>query len=111
MDKQVERKEWLFFADSFSEENNGRSVTIESVSQDMGDETLAEKTALIALDFDDKESPGAAMITVGKGTETFTHILEAPDAVWFERLGFGKIAAMEVVAANGDRLIIRFDDV
>lgn len=111
MDSQVKRKEWQSFADSFSEENNGRPVAIESVSRDFGDETLAEKTPLIALDFDEKEIPGAAMMTVGEGLETFTHTLDAPREVWFKRLGFGKVAAMEVVAANGDKLIMRFEDV
>ena len=111
MDMQVERKEWLFFADSFCEENNGRFVTIESVSQDRGDEMVAEKTPLIALDFDDNGDATAALITVGEGTETFTHTLNAADAVWFKRLPNGKMAAMAIVANSGDKLIIRFDDV
>jgi len=109
MDMQVERKEWQFFADSFSEENYGRPITIESITQARGDEFLAEKMPLLALDFDIK-GVGAAMITVGEGTETFIHTLNAPEAVWFERLASGKMVAMEIVVTGGDKLIIKFDD-
>jgi len=109
MDMQVERKEWQFFADSFSEENYGRPITIESITQARGDEFLAEKMPLLALDFDIK-GVGAAMITAGEGTETFTHTLSAPEAVWFERLASGKMVAMEIVVTGGDKLIIKFDD-
>lgn len=109
MDMQVERKDWTFFADSFSEKNNGRPVTIEQISEDLGDALLAEKATFIALDISQKRE-NVAMITVGEGTKTFTHTLDAPDAVWTRRLDSGQTAAMEVVSANGDKLIVRFDD-
>lgn len=110
MDMQVDRKEWTFFADSFSEKNNGRPVTIEQVSQDLGDEVVAEKAAFIALDIN-KHKDNVAMITVGAGTDTFTHALDAPNVVWTTRLDSGKTAAMEIVSTSGDKLIVRFDDV
>ena len=110
MDVKVERKEWQFFADSFSEENNGRPVTIESITQGMGDEFLAKEIALIALDFDTKGA-GAAMITVGEGIETMTHTVDAPESVWFMRQASGKMQALEIVVAGGDKLIVKFDDV
>ncbi len=110
MDMQVERKDWTFFADSFSEKNNDRPVTIEQISQNLGDALLAEKATFIALDINQKKG-NAAMITVGEGTNTFTHTLDTPDAVWTKRLDSGQTAAMEIVSANGDKLIIRFDDI
>ena len=40
-----------------------------------------------------------------------THTVDAPESVWFMRQASGKMQALEIVVAGGDKLIVKFDDV
>lgn len=109
MNKQINRADWLAFADQFSQDNEGRPVSIEVVSQALGEERLAENIPLMALDFD-PENQGAILITVNRDDEIFTHTIAAPKAIWLERTEDGWALALEVVAGDDSRTILRFED-
>lgn len=109
MNEQIERGNWLAFADQFSEENQGRPVSIEVVGEAVGEEPLAEKIPLMALDYDPGDQ-GEILITVNRDDEIFTHTIAGPTAIWLERSDDGKAIALEVVAEDESRTILRFED-
>jgi len=110
MDNQINRADWPAFADQFSQSNQGRLVGIEIVGQVLGDETMAEKTHLVALDFDPQDQ-GAILITVGEGETTMTHTIAAPEIVWLRNDQDGKALALEIIARDKSQTILRFEDV
>jgi hypothetical protein len=109
MDKQIKRAGWLAFADKFSRENQGRPVGVEIVSQALGDESMAERIPLIAIDFD-PQGQGTVLITVGQGEETMTHTIPAPETVWLRNDPDGRALALEIIAGNQIKAILRFED-
>lgn len=109
MKAQINRVDWPAFADQFSLDNQGRFVSIETVGQGLGGERLAENIPLMAVDFD-PENQGTILITVNRDDEIFTHTIAAPKAIWLEGTEDGKALALEVVAADGSRTLLRFED-
>jgi hypothetical protein len=110
MDKQFSRTDWPAFADQFSQDNQRRAVSLEIVGQDVGDEAIATKTPLVALDYD-PQGQGAILITVGEGESTLTHTVTAPQTVWLRSDQKGKTLALEIIARDKSQTILRFEDV
>ena len=109
MDKQIKRADWPAFADQFSQDNQGRPVSVEIVSQDLGDERMAEKVPLVAIDFD-HQGQGTFLITVGEGENTLTHTIPSPETVWLRSDPGGKALALEIMAVDQSMTILRFED-
>jgi hypothetical protein len=110
MDKQINRAGWPAFADQFSQNNQGRPVCVEVASQILGDETMAEKAPLVAIDFD-PQGQGTILITVGQGETTMTHTIPVPETVWLRSDQKGKASALEIIARDKSQTILRFEDV
>lgn len=108
MNEQINRTDWPAFADQFSQSNQGRPISIEMVGQALGDETMAEKTPLVALDFD-PQGQGTILITVGQGETTMTHTIPAPETVWLRSDPDGKALALEITAGDQSQTILRFE--
>jgi len=47
---------------------------------------------------------------VNRDDEIFTHSVAAPETIWLERTGGGKALALEIVAGDDSRTILRFED-
>ena len=109
MDKQIKRADWPAFADQFSQDNLGRPVGVEIASPALGDERLAEKTPLVAIDFD-PQGQGTILVTVGQGETTMTHTIPVPETVWLRSAPGGKALALEIMAADQSMTILRFED-
>jgi hypothetical protein len=109
MDKQIKRADWPAFADQFSQDNQRRPVSIEIASQALGDEKMAEKTPLVAVDFD-PQGQGTILVTVGRGEKTTTHTIPVPETVWLRSDPGGKALALEIIAGDRSMTILRFED-
>jgi uncharacterized protein YuzE len=109
MDTQIKRADWPAFADQFSQDNQGRPIGVEIASQALGDERMAEKVPLVAIDFD-HQGQGTFLITLGQGEATMTHTILAPETVWVRNDPDGKALALEIVAADQIVVILRFED-
>jgi hypothetical protein len=111
MDRQINRADWPAFADEFSQSNQGRPISIEIVGQTLGDEMMAEETALVALDFD-PQGQGTILITVGQGESVMTHTIAAPETIWLRSDQGGVAIAMEIIVRDThQKTILRFENV
>lgn len=109
MNEQISPEDWGEFADRFSQKNQNRLVSIEIVSQSLGDEPQVERSPLMALDFDPRADQ-AFLITVGEGKRTFTHVIETPREVYLSTDEMGKALALSIRKEKKDQLILRFED-
>ncbi len=109
-DTQINRAEWAHFVDKFSRNNQNRPVSIEVLSQTLGDERLAQNTPLIGLDFD-RQGQGKILITVGRGISTMTHAIVAPDTIWLNTGQSGKDLALEITTVDKEQIILSFADI
>jgi hypothetical protein len=109
MDTQIKRADWPAFADQFSQDNQGRPVGVEIASQALGDERMAEKIPLVAVDFD-PQGQGTILVTVGQGETTMTHTIPVPETVWLRSDPGGRALALEIVADDQSTTILRFED-
>ncbi len=108
MNEQISRGGWLPFLEQFSQDNQGRPVSIEVVGQEWGTDLAAQTTSLIAVDFDPKSD--AILMTVSQGEKTFTHTITAPKAIWLAYTDSGKAWALEVITKDNSQTILRFED-
>lgn len=106
MDKQIERSEWQTFVDQFSENNLNRPVTVEILSDELGDEFFAEGAPFMALDYDPKKQE-SLLISVGEGENLSTHTVSNPKELWVEESPEGNALALEIVNDSG-KTILRF---
>ena len=109
MDREILRLRWPIFADEFSEVNQGRPLSIEIVGDTLGDQEMAEATPFVALDYDDR-TEAAILISVGRGEEVFTHTILNPEELWVHDDPDGTALALQVVASDGQKTILRFED-
>jgi len=108
MNKQIERTDWLAFADEFSQANRRRPFTLEMVSATLGDETIMEGAPFMALDFD-PEGAGTLMFSAGEGENLTTHAITAPQEIWLEKNEEDVDVALAVLTQDG-KIVLRFDD-
>jgi hypothetical protein len=109
MNEQIHRESWPAFFNQFSQESQGRPISMEIVGRELGANVEAKTVPLIAIDFDQRA--GAILITTGQGTKTLTHVITAPKTVWVERSDEAKkVMALEVIAEEDNRTILRFED-
>ncbi len=107
VNKQVPRDEWLTFANTFTRDNEGRLVTVEIVSTEIGDQEEAEAVPFVALTYDAKHE-GEFIITVGREPDLLDHQIDDPTEVWVEHDEDGRALALAIVSADGTRTILRF---
>ena len=108
MNRQIERADWLAFADEFSQANRRRPFTLEMVSATLGDETIMEGAPFMALDFD-PEGEGTLMFSAGEGENLTTHAVTAPQEIWLETDAEEIDTALAVVIPDG-KVVLRFDE-
>jgi osmotically-inducible protein OsmY len=108
MNEQISWGSWLPFFDQFSQDNQGRPVSIEVVGQEWGADLAAQTISLTAVDFDPKLD--AILLTVSRGEKTFTHTIKAPKTVWLAYADSGKAWALEVITKDNSQTILRFED-
>ncbi len=108
MNQQIERADWLAFADEFSQTNRKRPFTLEMVSATLGDEIIMKDAPFMALDFD-PEGEGTLMFSAGEKDELTTHAITAPHEIWLEKNEEDIDVALAVLAQDG-KVVLRFDD-
>jgi hypothetical protein len=109
MNVQIRAEDWGEFADQFSRNNRDRRVSLEIVSELLGDEPQVKSSPLMALDFDPRADQ-AFMITVGEGERNFTHVVDAPKKVDLRVDELGKALALSIQKEGKDQTIMRFED-
>src|SRR5579875_664672 len=102
----ISRDEWPAFFDTFSQENEGALATLETLSDDSGDQQT-QALPFQGISFD-KDGSDAGAIIVMLGTEASSHverIIPTPTAVFLKPAGEAGPAVLEILA-DGEPTIL-----
>ena len=106
--KKVDRGRWPEFLSMFSRGNRGRSVSIELVGMEVGDQPLAESAPLLAIDYDPERKGDNLVITTGRDVVDYTHTIDEPTEIWELQDDKGEVQALEIVDRSGTKTILSF---
>ncbi|WP_245911883.1 DUF5335 family protein [Brunnivagina elsteri] len=101
------RERWGEFFDQFSDGNRGRQISIESISLELGDETLIQNAPLLAIVYDRPGKGNDLVIEVGKDEVTYAHAINAPTEVLTGQNSTGQMIALCISDATGTKTLIK----
>jgi hypothetical protein len=106
--KKVERGRWSEFLSTFSRGNRGRSVSIELVGMEVGDQPLTEAAPLLAIDYDPERKGDNLVISTGRDVVDYTHTINEPTEIWESQDDNGEVQALEIIDKSGSKTILAF---
>ena len=106
--KQVEKDQWVGFCDATSDGNRGRTISLEVIDPESGDETPVESAPLSAIVCDPEGKGNDITIETGSEQVDYAHTVQAPTELWQAQDSNGKLMAIEIKGEDGSQVIIRF---
>lgn len=107
--KQIDSDRWLEFFDQFTDSNKGRTVTIEVVDQEMGDQELIQNAPLFSINYDPADKGNDLVIETGQNEVSYAHTVDAPTEVMVGQDEQGMVQALQIVSQQGRQTLIKFD--
>lgn len=109
LSKTVPHERWGEFFDQFSDGNRGRRIAIESISAELGDETLIQNAPFMAMVYDRPGKGNDLVIEVGQKEVTYAHTIDAPTEVFTGQNEVGQIVALWITDAAGTKTLIKLE--
>ena len=106
--KEIPAESWEEWCDTFTNGNRGRSLSIDLVDDEYGDERLAEGVPLIAIDYDPVHKGDDFVVSYGEEVAPTSHIIRAPVRLWQAQDVNGLVVALEIEDQSGRRTILSF---
>jgi hypothetical protein len=107
--KELAADRWAEYFDAFARRSDGPLVTIEVMSEELGDQTDVERLPLQAIGYDPKED--ALEVSVGGRSPRYPvvlrHFISSPQTISIEESGGPGPNAILVTDASGVRTLIR----
>jgi len=100
---RIDSGDWQAFLGTFSNENRGRSIRVEVVGLDVGDQTLVSGAKLDAIAYDPAGKGDDVVISYDAGGH---HPIPRVTELWAARTTEGEIVALEFIDATGRRTIL-----
>lgn len=107
LSKTVPHERWGEFFDQFSDGNRGRRLAIETISTELGDETLIQNAPLQAIVYDRPGKGNDLVIEVGKDEVTYAHTIDAPTEILTAQNSVGQIMAISIRDDAGMKTIVK----
>ncbi len=107
INKSVPQDQWGEFFDQFTNGNRGRHISIEIVSAELGDEELIQNAPLMAIVYDRPGKGDDLVIETGKDEVTYAHTVDSPTEVLTGQSESGRMMAVSISDAAGDRTLIK----
>jgi hypothetical protein len=107
--QQLPAEQWVEYFDSITPRVEGLLVTIEVMSEELGDQTDVEQLPLRAIGYDRKDDVLEVAVG-GRGTRlpvVLRHLISGPQAISVEDSGPLNPSAILVEDASGVRTLIR----
>ncbi|MGA2453149.1 MAG: DUF5335 family protein [Solirubrobacteraceae bacterium] len=107
--QELAAERWAEYFDSIAPSVEGLLVTIEVMSEELGDQTDVERLPLQTIGYDHKDN----VLEVGVGGRTprfpvvLRHFISSPQTIAVEESGQPAPSAILVTDASGDRTLIR----
>ena len=105
---EIPRPDWTSVLNALSTAHEGRLVSLEIVSLQLGAQPAVITLPLVGMTFGPTNG-GAIMITVGSDHgDRLTHVIQAPQRVALERTEVGLELALAIESGDGATAILRF---
>jgi hypothetical protein len=111
INKQIPQERWVEFFDMFSNSNRGRSIAIEIIDSDLGDQELIKDASLMAIVYDPVDKGNDLVIETGRETVSYSHTVDAPTEVWTGQDDNGVVLALKVADAQGRQTLVRLQEI
>lgn len=105
--KSVPQARWGEFFDQFSDGNRGRHISIEVITDELGDEELIQNAPLMAMVYDRPGKGNDLIIETGKDEVTYAHTIDAPTEVFTGQSESGRMMAVSISDAAGTKTLIK----
>jgi uncharacterized protein DUF5335 len=99
--RRIDKAEWRDFMDSLTHDLVGQQAEVEIAALGLGTRIAAEWLGLFGFNYD----PRADVIEIA--LDGVDHMIHAPREVWVELGGASGLSALEIVAADDTRQIVR----
>ena len=106
--KEIPAERWVNWCDTFSNGNRGRPLSISTIDDVYGDETLNDEVALVAVDYDPVHKGNDFVISFGEQDAPTSHVVSAPVRLSQAQDADGLVVAVEIEDQNGQRTILSF---
>lgn len=107
--REIPRSEWTAFFDQFSRDHLDRTVTVEVIGSEIGDQVLGEEQVFRGISADEKDKENRIEIMVGPAVDTgTTHTVSAPEQVWLKDAEGDAQEVIEIRSADGTTTLVRF---
>jgi len=107
--RELERADWPAYLDSIASSTEGMLVTVELMSEQLGDQTDVERLPVQAISYDPRDDVLEVAVG-GRGTRypvVLRHFVSSPTAISVEETPEGGPSAILVTDAGGVRTLIR----
>jgi Family of unknown function (DUF5335) len=105
--KSVSPERWGEFFDQFSDGNRGRHISIEVISDELGDEELIQNAPLMAMVYDRPGKGNDLVIETGKDEVTYAHTVYSPTEVLTGQSESGRMMAVSISDAAGTKTLVK----
>ncbi len=109
--REIPRKEWEGFFNTFSQQHAGWLVTIEILDANLGTQIQAQDWPLVGISTTTNPKDGHTGIAIDIGTTGdahLTHMIENPMHVKVTQLDHGADEALEIESRDAGRTLVRF---
>ncbi len=109
INKQISPERWEEFCDTFTQGNRGRTVSIEIVGFEVGDQVLANSVPFSAIDFDTLYKGDAFVLSYGSAAPLTIHSISELAEVWQTQDENGVVVAFEIIDIEDRKTIIKIE--
>ena len=107
--REVTRKEWTSFFNTFSKQHEGWIASLEILGEEVGAQTEAAELPLEGISFNAEGEAESLIINFGKTAEDHvSHTVERPRHVWLRETAEGAHDSLEIEQAGNQKTLLRF---
>lgn len=108
--REIPRREWVEFLDSFSRQHEGWLVTVEVLGAEIGAQVEAQELPLqgITAELKGGDEDAISVILGGGATERVTHNITGPTHVRVEQTEEGADMTLQIESGDGVTTLVRF---
>ena len=108
---EIPKENWMRFVDDVNRRALGRSIRLEVVGRELGDQEMGDLLPLRGIAFETKGSArGALFIMAGTDEEELTHEITTPTRVYLEHNEAAEMEWLAIEEADGARTLVHFEE-
>ena len=106
--ESVPMERWGEYLGLFTNGNQGRRVSIETIS-DAADQPMVSRAPLLAIDYGPQGKGDNVVISLGRDTIAASHVVQSPRELWQAQDENGKVVSLQITGAGGQKTIVTLE--